>query len=185
MAKLDFNYLRFKELEKCVNYFEAWPSYQVDDNGKYVQLEENKLEADGHNLDDDWPFSIEDVEKLGYKFEGEMIECDGGDVTYYFDVDKQSISIESDKFTLKEAIVILDLVRAQLKADIGRCYEVIFGHTSDNEHFTHYHQEATAYGLWWTDFLELYQEKIDDISSIEIYLEDSNKLHIVMYKKEE
>ena len=183
MSKLDFNYLRFKELEKCVNYYEAFPSYKVDDNGKSVQLEETKLEADGHDVENDWPMSIDDVEKLGYRFEEEMIECDGGEVQYFFDTEENSIHIQAEKFTLKEAIIVLDLIRAQLKADVGRCYEVILGHDSDNEHFTHYHQEATDYGLWWVDFLKLYQEKIDDISSIGIYLIENNELHIVMFGK--
>lgn len=187
MAKLKTNLLKFKELEKCINYYEMMNYFSIIERGKITPLDYEKLEADGHDVEDEYPFSILEVEKLGYTVDEELIECQENDevVKYYFNLSHNCIEIETDKFTLKEGIIVLDLVKKQLRADYGRCYEVIFGHTSDNEHFTHYHQEATDYGLWWSDFLRLYQEKIENIGSIGLYLEDGNKIHIVMYSKED
>lgn len=136
--------------------------------------------------ENDFPDNFAQFKKLNIDLDKIVVHCqdiDENEVSYLFEPNINSIAIFSDTWTMKEAITIINLVMQQQLLDKKLCYEVIIGHTSDEEHFTHYAQETTAFGMWWNDFIKLYQEKIDDIDFIELNLDD-NEITIILYKKE-
>lgn len=103
---------------------------------------------------------------------------------YWFDIHENNIMISGNKFSMKEAIIIINMVMEQQRADIGHCYEVTFGDIDEDDGVL-YHQEATAFGLWWDDFIKYYQDKMNKIESIGIFFGEKYHIDIVFWKKEE
>ena len=89
--------------------------------------------------------------------------------TYWMEKDFDCISICTDKFTLKEAITIINLVMEHQRLNIGWCHNVSFGRDID-EQCTVYAQESTAFGCWWNDFLAFFEKNMTNIETIDIYL---------------
>lgn len=181
------NKLKFDKLMDELSYYDIQKDFLVMGNDTLVSFDFDKLFELGLN-EDEFPNNFSQFKKLHIKIDEIVAHCsdnNGDDIAYFFDPSSNAITVMSDTWTIKEALTIINLVMKQQMLDKNLCYEVIFGHTSDNEHFTHYAQESTVFGMWWNDFVRLYQEKIDDISCIDIILEDRNKIHIVMHKKDE
>lgn len=103
-------------------------------------------------------------------------------VGYWFDINESTIMIAGTKFTMKEAITIINLVMEQQMADNGHCYEVTFG-SIDEDDGVLYHQEATAFGLWWDNFIKYYQEKMEKIENIGLFFDNNHQIDIVFYLK--
>ena len=181
------NKLKFDKLMNELSYYYIQKDYLVKRGDELESFDFDKLFELGID-EDEFPDNFAQFRKIHIKIDEIVAHCsDNNDdvIMYFFNPSSNEITVMSDTWTIKEALTVINIVMKQQMLDKGLCYEVIFGHTSDNEHFTHYAQESTVFGMWWNDFIKLYQEKIDDISSIDIILEDRNKIHIVMHKKEE
>lgn len=163
----------FDEIAKAINYYdEQFTFYKEDGN----ELNYDELFERGMS-EDDFPWTIEDFKKLGYGFSKEVFECNDNDeriVHYTFDDTDDSITIESNNFSIKECFIIIDIIKKHLKTNIGRELFVSFGNNKDKTH-TLYHGESTAYGMWWEDFHNLFVKRMKDknkLSEIQIFISD-------------
>lgn len=166
----------FEELEESINYFSKEPLFWVDGDQK-LTLE--KIEADGHD-EDEYPFDIKDVKKLGYKAEYEILECSdvyGEDpkmVVYHFNLLDDEIMIESDDFSIKECFNIIALIQKQIDCEGGGSF-ITFMNSNDDES-TIYHEDATICGMWWEDFHKLFEERLaseNKLKNIRIFRADA------------
>lgn len=163
----------FDEIAKAINYYDEQFTFYKSD-GK--ELDYDELFERGMS-EDDFPWSIEDFKKLGYGFSKEVFECNdnNGRMVYYtLDDINDTITIKSDKFTIKECFIVVDIIKKHLQTNSGRELFVSFGNI-DNETHTLYHGEATTYGMWWEDFHKLFTDKMNDnkkLSKIQIFIED-------------
>lgn len=163
----------FDEIAKAINYYdEQFTFYKAD--GK--ELDYDELFERGMS-EDDFPWTIEQFKNLGYGFSREEFECnDNNDrmVYYTFDDKDDSITIESDDFSIKECFIIVDIIKKHLQTNIGKELFVSFGNAEDDTH-TLFHGESTAYGMWWEDFYKLYTSRLNGknkLSKVYICIED-------------
>lgn len=166
--------LNFKALEKEINYLTMWPNY-YDENGELMNFDVED-EAGNTSLDE-WPMSITEFEKKGYKFNGSVYNCSAeyGDdenepkFDYLFWPDDNSIEIVGETFTIKECLIIINMVMRQLQ-DKKHSYGIIYGFGKDSDfHFMHH--DASHFGWWWADFIRFFEGRQSDIKHIRIWIE--------------
>lgn len=178
----------FEKLENVINYYDIQSDFLIEkDNGlesfNYDELFEKGID------ENDFPHTLKEFEKLSIKIDEKVLICndldDRDSVMYFFDKRFNSITILSDVFTMKEAITVINLVMEHQRIDKKWCYEVCFGVSNDEDSYTLYHQEATAFGLWWNDFIRLFRDNINMINEIDIDLDnDEHQLSINIKVKE-
>lgn len=190
--------LDFKKLEREINYLSMWPSY-IDGNGELVNFEET--DENGDTNVDNWPMSINEFIKKGYKYGGSIYNCESGYGTdddveptfdYCFKPEFNSIEIIGKTFTMKECLIIINMVMKQLE-DPKHSYCVCYGFDGD-EGYQYFHQDPSHFGRWWVDFLRFFEGRIDDIKFVNITLDihkeefndkvyDQPVMHITLFNK--
>lgn len=163
--------LKIEKLVECINYYDEMPIF-IKRNGDVL------TDEDLINLgltEDDYPFDIKEFKKLGLGFSGVTYDCQEGDriITYNFDKNNNMVVIESDSFTIKECFIIIDMIRKQLQA-VGSGDFISFGNDEEDTHIL-YHEESTAYGVWWEDFYNLFMSRThgeNKMKKIFIFTED-------------
>lgn len=176
---------KFYKLVDVLNYYDVQRDFLVLKDGCFESVNFDDLLA--NNIpEDELPYDYKDFKKYGIKLDGIGVWCnDSGElITYLFDSKVGYISVQADKFTMKEAITVINLVMEWQRLNKRYCHKVGIARNIDEE-ITVYAQESTAFGLWWNDFIELFQKNIDDIETIDIYLEDggAHKLSIILGMK--
>ena len=162
------NKLNLEKMAEAINYYEAFPTFYKKD-GKI--LTEEDLKSKDLCPEDNWPFTIKDLKKLGFGCSHIIYDCKNGDnnVLYVLDDKSKSITIEADKFTIKEFFIIVDMINRHLMASKAEQF-VAFGNSND-EKFLLFHGEATAYGEWWGAFYKVYNDRINGLNML-------NNIHI-------
>lgn len=152
--------LNLEKMAEAINYYEAFPTFYK--KGGNVLTEED-LESKDLCPEDNWPFTIKDFKKLGFGFSHVIYDCQDGDnnVLYVLDNETKTITIEADKFTIKEFFIIVDMINRHLMASKSEQF-VAFGNDNDEKH-TLFHGEATAFGMWWEDFYNFFMDRINGI----------------------
>lgn len=147
-------------MAEAINYYEAFPTFYKKDG---EALTEEDLTSKDLCPEDNWPFTIKDFKKLGFGFSHVIYDCQDGDnnVLYVLDNKTKTITIEADKFTIKEFFIIVDMINRHLMASKGEQF-VAFGNDNDDKH-TLFHGEATAYGMWWESFYNFYMDRVNGI----------------------
>ena len=178
---------KFYKLVDVLNYYDVQRDFLVLKDGHFESVNFDDLLA--NNIpENELPYDYKDFKKYGIKLDGIGAWCnDSGEViTYLFDGKGGDISVHADdKFTMKEAITIINLVMEWQRLNKRYCHKVGIGRNIDEE-ITVYGQDSTAYGLWWNDFIELFQKNIDDIETINIYYfedGDAHRLSIILEMK--
>lgn len=169
MKKFDLNGMAI-----AINYYDFEMSFYKGDGNELDLVED--IFAKGL-CEDDYPFTIEDFEKMGYGFSKAVYKCNDGDnsndVTYVLDDTNDCITIQSDNFTMKECFIIIDMINRQLVSE-KRGLFVSFGNDLDDTHVL-FPEESTAFGRWWNDFIKLYQSRLkknNKLSKILIFKAD-------------
>lgn len=163
--------LKIEKMAEAINYWDTQKTFFKSDGN---ELTIDDLLAKGMN-EDDYPWDIKEFKKLGYGFSKVDYYCveDDKDVLYtFFNVDK-SVVVTSKKFSLKEFMIIVDMIRRHLDS-IGAGQFISFGRDNEETH-TLYHEEGTVFGAWWEEFYKVYVEWLNDEdkeSQIEIFTED-------------
>lgn len=179
---------KFKKIENEINYFMFQPSYYGDD-GKPINFE---IQNDDGTYDiDEVPFSISEFEKKGYKYKGSFYECEDGygdddtqpTIVYEFIPSSQSILIFSSEFSIKECIIVINMVMKQLEEDRKHSYCVFFDYDG-YVNGSYFHHDASHTGAWWSEFTRLFLSCKNDINVICIELtEEDNEFNGRMYKQ--
>lgn len=166
--------------------------YDIQREFLYLNEEHDKLESciDYDELmvrgvsEDEFPNNFRDCKKLGIDAEQIVFHCSDDDVVdYFFNQMGMSINVVTDNFTNKEALTVINLVMKQMVLDKKWCYQVTFGYDGETDNFTRYSQESTAFGLWWNDFLDLFDKRKQDIERIDINFYENHQIEIVLCKK--
>lgn len=168
---MNFN---FKALEKEINYLAMWPDY-IDQNREFLNFE--KEDKNGCISIDDCPMSIGELEKKGHKYYGSTYHChseygtekDELEFEYFFRPSSNEIEIMGDKFSMKECLVIINMVMEQLKYG-KHAYYICYGFNGDSE-LQFVHQDAAHSGWWWINFMRCFEGRIDDIKYVNLSLE--------------
>lgn len=163
--------LKIEKMAEAINYYYVQKSFYKK-NGDELSIDD--LLAKDMD-EDDFPWNIKDFKKLGYGFSKAEFYCneDNKDILYSFSNDEKSIIIDSENFSLKEFIIIVDMIKRHLEA-IGAGQFISFGRANEDTH-TLYHEEGTVFGLWWEEFYRVYKEWLDDDtkqSQIQIFTDD-------------
>ena len=167
--------LQIEKMADAINYFDVQPTFYKKD-GK--ELTEEDLVSKGLTPEEDWPFDIKQFKKLGFGFSHAIFDCsdewsDKNRTVYLINNENKSISIESDNFTIKEFFIIVDMINRHLNSS-GAGQFVAFGNDNDETH-TLFHEDATAFGLWWESLYKFYTDRINGIyklKSIHIHTDD-------------
>lgn len=172
MAKAKFN---FKKLEKEIKYLAIDCGY-CDENGNFPDFEEE--EEDGSVSIDNVPWTIGEFEKKGYKYGGSWYHVSSEFGTedselqfhYCFYPDCNCITIEGETFSMKECMIVINMVMKQLE-DNKHSYCISYGFEGD-ESFQSFHHDASHFAMWWNHFIRFFEGRIDDIKKISIWLEE-------------
>lgn len=149
--------LKIEKLIDSINYYDTFPTFRKG-NGEVLTFEEL---PDLGLPEDEYPFDVKEFKKLKLGFSGVEYECHENDrmITYDFDKKNHMVVIETEEFTIKECFIIIDMIRRQLEAT-GAGDFIAFGNF-DDEVLTQYHEEGTAFGMWWKEFYELFMERVN------------------------
>lgn len=152
MDKFDLNGMAL-----AVNYYDVQSTFYKGD-GNELDFDEDIL-AKGLS-EDDFPFTIDDFKKMGHGFDKAVLECDDDNrnVFYTFDNTNDEIVIETEEFTMKECFIIIDMINRQLFSEKAGSF-VSFGDASEDTHVL-FHEESTIFGMWWNDFIKLFQDRL-------------------------
>ena len=174
MGKFDFD-----RLKNVITYYDMQEDYFTkQENGEYEAFNFDECFEMGLN-EDEFPGTFEEFEKINKPIDYIVVSCSDKpdeEVKYILDKEDNSIAIKTDNFTMKEALTAINLVMEQQHIDNKWCHEVCIGHSKDIEHYTKYAQDPTAFGMWWNDFLKLFQEKQKEINVIYITID---KKHLI------
>ena len=98
--------LKIEKMAEAINYYDVQNSFYKK-NGDELSIDD--LLAKGMD-EDDFPWNIKDFKKLGYGFSKAEFYCteDNKEILYSFSNDEKSIIIDSENFSLKEFIIIVD-----------------------------------------------------------------------------
>lgn len=171
MRKVKFN---FKALEKEINYLAMWPNY-YGENGELMNFD---VEDEKGNVSlDEWPMTISELEKKGFKYRGSVYNCSSeyGDeekephFDYIFSPEDNEIEVVGETFTMKECLVIINMVMKQLE-DKKHSYGVAYGFDEDYE-FQFMHQDASHFGWWWDSFIKFFEGRQSDIKYIRLQMQ--------------
>lgn len=169
MKKEQFN---FDKLMDVINYYDVQKDFlNVGEDGNFENFDFDSLFERGI-FEDDFPDNFKEFDDLGIGIDKIVMwgtDHDSEPVTYWFDKVEECISIYTDKFTLKEAITIINLVMEHQRLNNGWCHNVSFGRNIDDVCIV-YGQESTAFGCWWNDFLDFFEKNMTNIESIDICL---------------
>lgn len=156
--------LNFEKMAEAINYGDVQPTFYKKDG---EHLTEEDLLSKNLCPDDDWPFYIKDFKRLKLGFSHVIYDCsddfmdDKKSVLYLFDNKEKSITIETDTFTIKEFITIINMIDKHLKFSKSEQF-IAFGNDNDETHKL-FHGESTADGMWWKDFYDLYIDRINGL----------------------
>lgn len=186
----------FKKIEKSINYLSLWPEY-CDENGEFIDFEEEDINHPGFYSIDNCPLSIEEFENKGYTYGGSFYafgslygdDEDEAKMCINFHPEHDAINFKSNKFSFKECITTINMVMAQIKADEdNRSYNIFFGSVGDNENWRGYHHDATHSGYWWDEFVQFFSECKDTLEEIEISLREKEngdgEIFIAFFEKD-
>lgn len=169
MKKEQFN---FDKLMDVINYYDVQKDFLTNgEDGEFKSFDFDSLFERGI-FEDDFPYNFKEFDDLGIDIDKIAVWCEDHydePVCYCMDKVEECISIHTDKFTLKEAITIINLVMEHQRLNNDWCHNVSFGRDID-EQCTVYAQESTAFGCWWNDFLAFFEKNMTNIESIYIYL---------------
>ena len=167
MKKERFN---FDKLMDVINYYDVQRDFiTVGEDGKLNSFDFRTFDEMGVD-EDNYPYNFKEFLKHNIKLDKIVLcaEDHAEPMFYWFEDDEGFIAIDGEKFTMKEALTIINLVMEHQRLNKRWCHNVTFG--KNGEERTVYAQESTAFGLWWNDFLEFYQENVDNIDMIYIEL---------------
>lgn len=168
------NKLNLEKMAEAINYYDSFPTFYKK-NGE--ALTDEDLVTKDLCPEDYWPLTIKDFKKLGFGFSHVIYDCQNGDnnVLYVLDNESKSITIEAEKFTIKEFYIIVDMINRHLKASKGEQF-VAFGNDNDDKYLL-FHGEATIFDEWIEDFYKLYNDRLNSVyilKNIHIYTDDYN-----------
>lgn len=171
--------LKLNKLSKELNYYDVQFDFYKGDRTilNYDELFERGM------YEDDFPWTIDEFKKLGYGFSKAVYECSDKErmVYYEFNELENHIIIKSDNFTIKEFIIIVNMIQAQ---QCGKwLYQVGIGNSNEDT-YTKYGQETTSFGMWWEDFYNMYMDNLkkDIIDKILICMEENTMIIIFVEK---
>lgn len=169
MKKENFD---FDKLMDVINYYDVQKDFlNVGEDGELKSFDFDSLFERGID-EDGFPDNFKEFDDLGIDIDKIVVwgtDHDSEPVAYWMEKDFDCISICTDKFTLKEAITIINLVMEHQRLNNDWCHNVSFGRDID-EQCTVYAQESTAFGCWWNDFLAFFEKNMTNIETIDIYL---------------
>lgn len=157
------NKLNLTEMAEAINYYDVQTAFYKK-NGKI--LSDKDLLSKGLDIENDWPFNFKEFKKLGFGVSHVIYDCEEGkrNVLYLFDYKTNTITIESDKFTIKEFLIIIDMIRRHFDC-VGAGQFIAFGNDNDETH-TLFHEEGSVFGVWWEDFYNFYMDRINGIYTL-------------------
>lgn len=163
--------LKIEKMADAINYLEVQKTFY---KGNGNELTFDDLLKLGKN-EEDYPFTIREFKKLGYALSRVDFQCydNNNDITYILDNKDKTIVIDCNNFTLKECFIIINMIMKHLD-NIGPGQFISFGNANDKTHSL-FHEEATAYGMWWEDFHNIYVNRLkskNKLSQIQIFTED-------------
>lgn len=177
----------FDEIAKAINYYDYQYAFYKGDGSinDFDEYFERGID------EDDFPKTVADFKKLGYGFSKEIFECNDNDkriVNITFDNEEDLVIIESDKFTIKECFIVVDMVIKHLRApeNLKRELFVAFGNDKDETHVL-YHGESTAFGMWWESFHDLFVKRMkgkNKMKRIYLSIEDYQTSDAKYYTKD-
>ena len=176
--------LKTEEMANAINYEDVQTTF-FDGYEKEFGIED--LEKLGKN-EDEFPFSIEEFKKLDCGFSKAIFECSdfGKNKTFYcVDEKNGTITIDAEKFTIKEFIIIIDMISRHLVYSNTEDF-VSFGDVDKDKHVL-YHGESSVFGCWWEDFYKVYMKKLkskEKINRVQIFTSDYETDDERMYVKD-
>lgn len=162
----------FDKLMDVINYYDVQRDFIIMNNDdEYESFNFERFEQMGID-EDDYPYNFKEFLKHNIKLD--KIAIWAGDhssepIIYWFNADDNSISIDGEEYTIKEALTIINLVMEHQRLNKRWCHNVTFATDNDKERVV-YAQESTTFGLWWNGFIQFYEQHMADISSIDIDL---------------
>lgn len=168
--------LNLDKLINVINYCDVHTDYLINNGGEEpIRFDFNDCVEKGLN-ESEFPKTFKDFKRYGRPLSEKVLwayDSDEVNATYFFDDVYKSITIMSDNFTMKECITIINLIGEHLK-NVGAGQFISYGMDKDDEHIL-WHEESTAFGNWWNDFIDFYMDKLKShskFSTIEIFTDD-------------
>lgn len=176
--------INFDKLMDVINYYNVQRDFiTVGEDGKFHGFDFRKFDEMGID-ESNCPYNFKEFLEYNIKLDKIVLIAEDHDepVYYWFNADENSIVVNSDKFTMKEALTVINLVMKYQMLNKKKCHEICIGRNIDKE-IDVFSQESTEFGCWWNDFIELFQNNIENINVIAIYFDEH--LGVILEMKEE
>lgn len=180
----------FDKLMDVINYYDVQKDFlTINENEELESFDFRTLEESGVD-EDNFPDNFNEFLKHNIKLDKIVLWASDNDgrepILYWFNKDDNCIEIDSDNFTMKEALTIINLVMEHQRLNRRWCHRVSFAKELDKKR-TIYAQESTAFGCWWNSFIKFYQKNMNkiDMVFIDLGLCEGRSIDITLSMKKE